>query len=387
MSFSGQSLSQYPQLIASLAIVKRACAQANIMAGTLPSQLGALIAEQCNRLIGGEYREQFPVDMLHGGGYIAFNTNINEVIANLANIAAGGHAGTYTPIDPKSHVNCGQSTADVCHTAVRLAIIQLFASLQDALQDLGEHFQRLAVELRPVQTIARTCLQDAMPVSLGESFGAYAAFIERRARECRRAVLSLQEINLGGTVIGSGEGADERYRQLVVNELRTLTGLDLNWRANLYDAAQNIDDLILVSSQLRILAEGLIKIAKDIRLLSSGPNCGFSEVVLPAVQEGSSFFAGKINPVVPETLIQACMQVIGCDRAASAALEHAELNLNVFEGVATKNIMDQINMLAAATRLFTNKCISGIAAREETCRRHAQSVPRPTGVSIDPLHK
>jgi aspartate ammonia-lyase len=378
LSFSGCTLSQYPELISALAVVKKACALANIEAATIPAELGSMISAQCDRLLSGEFQEHFPVDMLHGGGYIAFNTNINEVLANLANAAAGSGIGTYAPVDPKTHVNCGQSTADVCHTAVRLAIIGSFEKLSSALDLLISSFRRLQTEFAPINTVARTCLQDAMPVSLGESFGAYTAFVERRKQECARAVADLHQINLGGTVIGSGDGADEKYRHNVVQKLSNICQRNLRWRANLYDAAQNIDDLIAVSSQLRILAEGLIKIAKDIRLLSSGPNCGFSELVLPAVQEGSSFFAGKINPVVPETMIQACMQVLGCDRAAAAALEHAELNLNIFEGVAAKNVLDACRMLTAATQLFELKCVSGIRARQDVCQSHAESVMTPS---------
>lgn len=379
LSFSGYQLSQYPELITSLAEVKTACAQANAEAGDLPQEIADLISQQCDSLIRGLHHDHFPVDMLHGGGYIAFNSNINEVVANLANMSVGKSPGVYSPVDPKLHVNCSQSTADACHTASRIAVLRRAKALIDCLNSLSVTARHLERTLRPVQTIARTCLQDAMTVSLGETFSAFASFLDRRKIALTQATELMKQVNLGGTVIGSGDGASPKYRTVAIDRLNDVTGLNLHARSNLFDAAQNIDDLCGISAQLRLLAEGLIKFAKDLRLMSSGPNCGFGELVLPAVQEGSSFFAGKINPVVPETLIQACMQVLGCDRACSAALEHGELNLNVFEGVATKNILDALRMLTSALQLFSAKCLDGITAQAQTCEKYALSVKQPAG--------
>ncbi len=380
MSVSAASLGQYPELVQALAVVKRACAIANRDAGMLSGPQAEAIIDATRQMVAlGP--EQFPIDMLHGGGYIGFNTNINEVLANLANIACGSAAGAYFPVKLKDHVNLGQSTADVCHTAVRMVIVQLGDGLYAAMSELADAFTALSGQLLPVLAVARTCLQDAMPVSLGDKISAWSSFVRRRQDEYARSLTRLHEINLGGTVIGSGAGAHAGYRKIVVGVLSKECGRNFMLRENLYDAAQNIDDLVAVSAQLAVFSEGLIKILKDIRLLSSGPNCGMKELILPAVQEGSTFFVGKVNPVVPETVIQVCMQVIGNDRAAVAALEHGELDLNVFEGVASKNLFDSHKMLTKALRLLTERCVRGIVADVDNCRRQAATVSAPAGAN------
>ena len=375
-SVGGAKLCDYPELVGALAQVKSACATANHKAGSLESKIASSIVSASQEIVSGSHIEHFPVDMLHGGGYIGFNTNINEVIANLANISIGGTIGAYTPVHPKDHVNLGQSTADACHTAARLAIIASAEPLLTALSALETQLKSLQAKFAPIETVARTCLQDAMPVSVGETFGAWAAFCQRRLKSSQEALQAIHQVNLGGTVIGCGAGAGEKYREVVIDCLSSVTNRRMKRRDNLFDAAQNIDDLANVSAQLRILSEGLIKIAKDIRLLSSGPNCGFGELILPAVQEGSSFFTGKVNPVVPETLIQAAMQVIGNDRAVGASLEHGELNLNIFEGVACKNIIDSQRVLARAIDLFIAKCLEGINVDRQRCEQYVTHVWR-----------
>jgi len=216
--------------------------------------------------------------------------------------------------------------------------------------------------------MARTCLRDAEPTSLGEFLGGQAQALKRRTRELARSIAMLRLINLGGTAIGSGRGAPPRYRAKVIRYLRDFTGIALRTRANLYDAAQNLDDLGEVAAKLGLLAEVLIKIASDLRLLSSGPEAGFGELNLPAVQEGSSFFPGKINPAVPETMLQCCFQILGCERTVRLALERGELNLNVFSSAAVANLFDMITMLQRATTLFTDNCLTGLTANEERCR-------------------
>lgn len=371
LSFSGSCLKHYPDFVIALACVKKSCALANHEAGHLSDQQVHAIGAACDRVIAGEHLDQFPVDMLHGGGYIAFNQNMNEVLSNLANISIGAEPGANKPIDP-SLVNFSQSTADVCATSARLCIFGRTRPLMEALDLLAEALTAKSKQFESITTLARTCLQDAMPAPLGEMFGAYAALVKRRAASLTERAQSLHQVNLGGTVIGNGSGASERYRHLVLAQLTGVIGRKLQHRDNLYDAAQNTDDLGSLSAELRSLAEGLLKIAKDIRLLSSGPKGGFGEIRLPAVQEGSSFFQGKINPVIPETLMQACMVVIGCDRSVSAAAEQAELNLNVFEAVATKGLLDALDMLTKAISLFTSRCVEGIVADEERCRTLAE---------------
>jgi len=371
LSFSGRVLGAYPDYVRALALVKKAAGRANRDARVITPRIAKAIEAACDALIAGEHLDQLLVDVLGGGGGIAVNMNVNEVIANLANDGIGGVRGSCDRVDPKLHVNASQSTADVCHTASRIAIIEEWTELHRVFDDCVAAAQAKAEQFRKIPTLARTCLQDASAVSLGELFGGYAAAIARRTGELDRAVAMLRKVNLGGTVIGDGSGAPVAYRRAIVGHLNSLTKHRLSPRENLFDAAQNIDDIGAVSAQLGMLAEVLIKVAQDLRLLSSGPDGGFGEITLPAVQEGSSFFPGKINPVIPETLLQCCFQVLGCERSARLALERGELNLNVFEGAAAINVMDAMAMLARAVATFTESCMRGIVANEVRCRELA----------------
>ncbi len=371
LGFSGRILANYPDYIRALVTVKKAAARANRDARVLDARRLEAIERACDVLIRGEHLAQFPVDMLVGGGAFAINMNVNEVIANLANEYLGRARGSYEPVNPKLHVNASQSTADVCHTAVRMTVLNRWAGSRRTLGQCVTTFRAKAAELRRVISISRTCLQDASPVSLGELFGGHAEVIARRTGELAQSVKGLTRINLGGTAIGSGSGAPAAYRRTIVKRLNELTGRKFTLRRNLYDAAQNPDDLAAVSAQLAMLAEVLIKIAQDLRFLSSGPEGGFGEIILPAVQEGSSIFPGKINPAIPETMIQCCFQVLGCERSARLALERGELNLNIFEGAAAVNLFDAIEMMKRSVAMFSARCVSGIAANKKRCRELA----------------
>lgn len=376
MSFSGRRLAAYPMLVEALAQVKKAAAVANQRIGLLEDEHRDAIVWACDELIAGRHLEHFVVDVFAGGGSIALNVNCNEVIANLASRRLGGALGTYTPIHPKTHVNASQSTADVCHSAQNVAVVRLWQELDAVLAELAAAARRKAGELQDVAVIARTCLQDAMAARLGDSFGAIATMVGRRRDELATAVGKLRGLNLGGTVIGSGEGAPEAYRRAIIGDLRQVTGLDIVLTGDLFDAAQNIDALAAVSSQLALLAGALVKVAKDLRLMSSGPLAGFGEIVLPATQEGSSFFPGKINPVIPETLIQCCFLVEGADRAVKATLEHGELNLNVFEGAAGVLVLDSLGQLTRCLRLFVERCFAGIQASSRRASQYEDALRR-----------
>jgi len=368
MSFSGRKLADYPDYVVALAWVKTAAARANARAGALSPELADAIEAACARIASGELREQFVVDAYHGGGGIGANMNANEVIANAANERLGGERGAYAPVDPIEHANASQSTSDVCHTAVRLAALRRYDALAPALDRLGEALAAKAAEFAGVATISRTCLQDAMRTTLGDLFAGYAAGWRRRTDALRRSVESLAAVNLGGTVIGSGVGAPAAYRSAVVDCLRDVAPYPVRLRDNLYDAAQNLDDLAAVSAELALSCRLLLKIAKDLRLLSSGPEAGFGELKLPAVQAGSSFFPGKINPVVPETLMQCCFLALGADRTIQLALEHAELNLTLFDSFAGVQLLEAMTMLERAVASFADKCVAGVAADEARCR-------------------
>ena len=367
LRFSSSLLCNYPDYIRALAMVKKAAARANRDAHVIDARRLDAIEYACDALIRGEYRDQFPIDMLSGGGSIAVNMNVNEVIANLASERLGGARGTHKPIHPKLHVNASQSTADVCHSAARMTILDRWNELRGVLRRCVRVYRAKAAALRPVVTISRTCLQDAEPVSLGDFFDGHAEVLARRTGELERSIEALTKINLGGTAIGSGSGASPAYRRTVVKHLNKIAGRRLTLRTNLYDAAQNIDDLAAVSAQLAMLAEVLIKIAQDLRILASGPSGGFGEIFLPAVQEGSSFYPGKINPVIPETMMQCCFQVLGRERSTRLALERGELNLNVFEGGAAANIFDAMDMMWRSVGSFVERCLKNIAPNRKRC--------------------
>ncbi|WP_246625192.1 lyase family protein [Fictibacillus nanhaiensis] len=367
LSFSNRPLHQYPSYIKALAGVKKAAALANCEAGLLPSDSVNAITAACEDILEGDHHEQFLIDVLHGGGGIGANMNVNEVIANLANEKLGIKRGSYHPVHPIDSVNLSQSTSDVCHTGIRIAIIHDFQDLHRGITLLIEELEKKVKCFIDVTTISRTCLQDGMRARLSDFFSGYVSMLKRRLSSLEERVDQLHFINLGATVIGSGLGASPEYRAVVLDKLCEVIEMPLGLRQNLYDAAQNIDDLAAVSSELRLLSTCLIKMAKDLRLLSSGPEAGFGEIQLSAIQASSSFFPGKINPVVPETVIQCCFQVLASDRAVQATLEHGELNLNVFEGAAGINILEALSMLKSTITTFHKNCIAGLDANRERC--------------------
>lgn len=367
LSFSDQLLKKFPEYIIALALVKKAAILANQDAGVVEPAIVTAVLNACEQLIQGKYQDQFIVDIFHGGGGIGTNMNVNEVLANLANESIGTSIGEYSPVHPIDHVNASQSTADVCHTAIRLAIVRSFEQLDRELTNMNHIMEMKSQEFMDVTTISRTCMQDAMRVQLGEVFSGYSSVLKRRHLGLKEATKSLLTVNLGATVIGNGVGAPEKYKDVVIKKLRDVSNMDVRLRENLFDAAQNIDDIAHMSNQLSLLATSLIKIAKDLRLLSSGPEAGFAEISLPSVQAGSSFFPGKVNPVIPETLIQSCFQVLGCDRVVQATLEHGELDLNVFEGMAGANLLNGIQMMINSVSSFTMLCLKDITANEVRC--------------------
>jgi aspartate ammonia-lyase len=363
MSFSGHSLSQYPVYIRSLAAVKKAAALANAKAGVINEFVCDSIITACDELIAGKYLEQFPVDAFHGGGSIGINMNINEVIATLA----GDH------VHPTEHVNASQSTADVCHSAIRIALIETAKLLEQFMLRIIRTLELKAEELELVPTIARTCWQDGMRVSAGVIFRAAASALNRRMEMVAQAVHSIHRINLGGTVIGSGVGATREYREAVIPILSEVAGLPLELRPDLFDAAQYPDDLGRLSSEVRLTSAVLVKLARDLRLLASGPETGLCELVLPAVQAGSSFFPGKVNPVIPETVIQCGLLINGNDHTIQAAVELGEVHLNLADGLMGTLLLDNLQMLSRTVDHFESRCLSGITVNEAICRQYADS--------------
>ena len=370
-----RTIGSYPRLIEALLRVKQAAALTNARGGFLKPEISEAICKAADAVIAEKRFDAFPIHRLHGGGGTSANMNANEVLANLAEEALGGRRGEYKIVHPNDHVNLHQSTNDVYPTACHIAIFRQCAefnySMGAFLSSLTTNVAQLAGEVR----IARTCLQDAVDSTFGDLFGGYVTLIARSVYRVNLAADRLHAVNLGGTAIGRASDAPQSYRDGVIAALRETTGdaaFALN--PNLFDAAQNPDDMIAVSAELNLLARALIKICKDLRLLSSGPEAGLGEIRLPAVQPGSSMMPGKINPVIPEFAIQLCMQAIGCHTVCEMALDHGELDLNVWESAIVFNILDAMELLSAAMDALGEKCLRGLQPVSDRNARHADSI-------------
>ena len=306
--------------------------------------------------------------------------NANEVLANRAEELLGGRRGQYRRVHPNDHVNLHQSTNDVYPTACRMAVITSRPPLADALEGLRQVLRTQASRFQDEPRVARTCLQDAVAVTFGDLFGGYEATLARAAGRIARDVDELHVINLGGTIVGRPQDAPEVYRDRILPSLREISG-DPAYRLapNLFDAAQNPDGMVAVSSGLELLARVLIKVAKDLRLLSSGPEAGLGEIRLPAVQPGSSIMPGKVNPVIPEFVVQCCFQVIGNHAACAGVLDHGELDLNIWESLLLFNVLDSMGLLANAADTLAERCLAGLTVAPERNRSNADSIiPRLT---------
>jgi aspartate ammonia-lyase len=362
LAISTTRLSDYPDLVSALGAVKQAAARANLDAGVLTSPMGKAVDQAAARLTNDapEIRSSLVADPLAGGGSIGVHMNANEVIANFANLALGHPFGAYDPVHPKRHVAASQSTADVCHTASRLAVVAGIELLERVVADLVETLRERAHAFSGSTTLARTCLQDAMPAPADLLFAGAASALTRRLDALAHTASPLAGVVLGGTVIGTGDNAPERYRERVVPHLCEITGRNLFLHPDRPSALQHSDDLVAVSAEISALATVTTKLARDLRLLTSGPNGGFGEVVLPHVIEGSSFFGDKRNPAVAESMISAGIQITGHDASVRAAAAHAELHLNVFDHVAVVNTLDALSLLTEATERFNHGCVMGI---------------------------
>ncbi len=372
---NGKQIAEYPVFIGSLLMVKKAAALANSAAGHLEGWKAEAICTAVDKVIKDEMYSQFPINTMHGGGGTSCNMNANEVLANIAEEATGGRKGDYIHFKPNDDVNMNQSTNDVIPTACHLAIIKQWDSTQPLLNRLADSLSLIGDKYEHEKRLSRTCLQDAVVTTYQNLFSGYAGFVERAINRINSPLSELYRVNLGGTIVGTVDVVPEDYFNLVIEELRTITGSPQFVRAdNLFDAAQNMDDMIAVSSALNLMARGLIKISKDIRLLSSGPEAGVGEIFIPPVQPGSSIMPGKVNPVIPEFVIQLCFQVCGKHAACEAALDHGELDLNVWESLVVFNILDSMSMLSNAAETLVDLCISGITVNLKKNDRHVNSI-------------
>ncbi len=372
-NITGVTLSFYPVLIESLAMVKMAAAEANRELGLLDEPVYKAIVQACREIIKGKYHQHFVVDMIQGGAGTSTNMNANEVIANRALEIMGHKKGEYEYCHPNNHVNLSQSTNDAYPTAVKLALIFSNQSMIIILEELAQAFRKKAEEFAHVIKMGRTQLQDAVPMTLGQSFEAYAVTLEEEIQRLNENVDLFLEINMGGTAIGTGINADPDYMRVVVKYLREITGLEVKTAKNLVEATQDTGAFIMYSSALKRLAIKLSKISNDLRLLSSGPRAGLNEINLPAMQPGSSIMPGKVNPVIPEVVNQIAFKVIGNDLTVSLAGEAGQLELNVMEPVIVQSLFESLEMLKNGMKTLRERCIEGITANEKHCREMVQN--------------
>ncbi len=362
-------LNFFPRLIHALADVKQGAAAANRDLGLLDPAIADAITRACEELREDRFNEQFVVDMVQGGAGTSTNMNANEVIANRALELLGHHKGEYSYCHPNNHVNLSQSTNDAYPTAVRIALARSIDSAVTSLQELIAAFHAKGEEFADIIKMGRTQLQDAVPMTLGQEFEAYAATLTEEIDRLKTNMRLFYEINMGATAIGTGINADPDYAELCTKHLREITGLPLTKAANMIEATSDTGAFIMNSSALKRLAVKLSKICNDLRLLSSGPRCGLNEITLPPRQPGSSIMPGKVNPVIPEVVNQVAFRVIGNDLAITLASEAGQLELNVMEPIIVLSLFENIEMLVNAMNTLREKCIVGITANPEVCRR------------------
>ncbi len=355
-------------LVTATMLVKKAAAEANVSLGRLAPEVGEAIIRAAEEVLGGALRDQFVVDVYQAGAGTSHNMNANEVLANRASELLGRPRGTYERVHPNDHVNMGQSTNDVYPTATRLAILLAARDLIPAGRDLAAAFARKSEEFRDVLKVGRTHLQDAVPMTLGQELGGYAACVASAANGVEAATGGLLELNLGATAVGTGLNAGDDYARLAIASLARDTGLPVVPAANRFRVTQSMGDVLAYSGALRRLAVELDKVASDLRLLSMGPRAGLAEISLPPVQPGSSIMPGKVNPSIPEMVNQVCCQVIGNDAAVAAACAAGELELNVMMPVIAWNVLHAAGILTTAMVALRLRTIEGMAADAAHCR-------------------
>lgn len=372
-NFSITGARLHTEMINSLAILKKACALANKQAGVMDAKIADAIVLACDKIIAGEYHDQFIVDPIQGGAGTSTNMNANEVIANVAIEILGGKPGDYSIVHPNDHVNYGQSTNDIIPTAGKMTVLTLLNGLEDSLRSLRNAFNKKAEEFDGILKMGRTQMQDAVPIRLGQEFFAYATAVQRARIRIRNTKAELYVINMGGTAIGTGLNADKEYFGNIANILASLTEMPFKQADDLIDATQNIDSFASVSAAIKNGAIAISKIANDLRLMSSGPKTGFGEINLPARQNGSSIMPGKVNPVIPEVVSQVAFKIAGNDVAVSMAVEGGQMELNAFEPVVFQCLFESISILKNAVETFVENCVNGITANEARCRELLES--------------
>ncbi len=372
-NISGVTLNFYPLLIEALAMVKKAAALANNELGLLSKPITDAIVQACDEIINGKFHSHFVVDMIQGGAGTSTNMNANEVIANRALEILGYEKGDYQHCHPNNHVNLSQSTNDAYPTSVKIALINSNKKLTEVLQELVQSFRNKASEFSQIIKMGRTQLQDAVPMTLGQEFEAYAVMLNEEVQRLEQNAKLFLEVNMGATAIGTGINSHPDYSATVINYLDDVTGLSIVLAENLVEATQDTGAFIMYSSAVKRLAVKLSKISNDLRLLSSGPRTGIHEINLPPMQPGSSIMPGKVNPVIPEVMNQIAFKVIGNDLTVTMAAEGGQLELNVFEPVIVQSLFESIEMLKNGMMTLKVRCIDGITANVDRCRELVES--------------
>ena len=344
-NFHITGLNMHPEIINSLAYIKKAAAITNCEVGLLEKKKAQAIVQACDEIVSGKFHNEFIVDPVQGGAGTSLNMNANEVIANRAIEILGGKKGDYTIINPNDDVNCGQSTNDVIPTAGKMTSLRLLQNLKKQLLRLYDALNEKATEFDHIIKMGRTQMQDAVPIRLGQEFKAYSVAIMRDIHRMDKAMDEMRTLNMGGTAIGTGINADEGYLRRIVPNLTEISGMDFIQAFDLIDSTQNLDPFVAVSGAVKACAVTLSKMSNDLRLMSSGPRTGFGEINLPAKQNGSSIMPGKVNPIIPEVVNQVAFNIIGNDVTITMAAEAGQLELNAFEPIIFYCMFQSIDTL------------------------------------------
>ena len=368
----------HPVLIDSIVMVKKAAAITNEKSGKLDQQIAQAIIQACDEILDGNLRDQFIVDAIQGGAGTSANMNANEVIANRAIEILGGTKGDYSIVHPNDHVNMSQSTNDVIPTAGKITVLKLLPQTIKELEKLEKAMEEKEAEFDDILKMGRTQLQDAVPMRLGQSFGAFAHVLKRDIKRLKNVMDEMKVLNIGATAIGTAINVDPYYLANISYELSKVAGISLKQADDLIDATQNLDGFVSVSGVLKTCAVDISKISNDLRLMSSGPRTGLSEINLPARQNGSSIMPGKINSVIPEVVSQVAYLIIGHDYTITMAAEAGQLELNAFEPVLFHHLFESIDTLKEAAATLTKHCITGITANKGQCEEY---IEKSVGIS------
>ena len=372
-AISGVYVSNFEHLVHGLAMVKKAASMANHELGVLDESRMKAICAACDELLEGKLHQNFMVDMFQGGAGTSTNMNANEVIANRGLELMGFNKGEYDHLHPNDHVNCSQSTNDAYPTSIKLAVLLSNRSLVRAMEELKDSLEKKAQEFADVLKMGRTENQDAVPMTLGQEFSAYAMMIESAIKAIERAAYEFLDINMGATAIGTGINSPPGYANLVTRKLSEVSGFQLRRAKNLVEATQNAGTFVQMSATLKRTAVQISKICNDLRWMSSGPRCGLNEINLPPMQPGSSIMPGKVNPVIPELVNQICYQVMGYDNVVSSAAESSELELCMAEPIIAYDLLHGMMILKNGCVTLAARCISGIEANRDVCRAYVEN--------------